>query len=544
MTSERRQDMILVTLVLSVALHVALMFYARPRVMTHVAAGMARPGRHEMQVMRQDVRPQSVRIDVIRDVAAKKDSPKAEEGLSIPVVGLDDPTDKVSMPEPKVKVPEPINDLVPQEEALAKFSMEKIKVVVGPKEAPARMVSTQRPVNMPLAAVRDSPVTTDHPAVVAVPAVKIPEILPPAVITAPELDRTVPPIEPKKEPGAGKEPFKPAEEVYTKVDEKIVEQEKRAVRDMLDVHRANDLVSAVDLNLVTFATNGWTYFRVTLGKNALPVVSKDVVVLIDASGSIGGDRLNSCRKAARQLLRTITNTGDRFNLVAFRDRFSYAFRTWRECDVVSFKMADSWLNNLAAHGRTDVFSTISSILTLPRNPSRPLIALVVTDGDANAGVSDTADILSEFTALNDGLVSVYMYGVKSTANRELIDVLTHGTRGESMIFDGWRWSAGDALEKFATRFRDPVLSDLRIVFTASSRAEALPRVLKNLYRGNTVEIVGRVPAPAKTIAFSLRGLNGDKPYEGFFRLPVAASPSAPELPGLWKREQAIDAKLR
>ena len=61
-----------------------------------------------------------------------------------------------------------------------------------------------------------------------------------------------------------------------------------------------------------------------------------------------------------------------------------------------------------------MFSTISSVLTLPRDPGRPLIALVVTDGEANAGVSDTGAILSKFTALNDGLVSVYMYGVKTS----------------------------------------------------------------------------------------------------------------------------------
>jgi len=268
------------------------------------------------------------------------------------------------------------------------------------------------------------------------------------------------------------------------------------------------------------------------------------VVLLDASGSIGNDRLKSCREAARKILRSCTNSGDRFNLVAFRDKFSYAFNEWKECDADSFERADKWLNRLAAHGRTDVFATIRSVLTLPRDPSRPLIAMVVTDGDANAGVSVTAQILSQFTALNDGLVSVYMYGVKASANRELLDALTHGNRGESFIFGGPRWNAGSAIEDLAQKFRDPVLSDLRIVFTSDSDAEIYPQRLRNLYRGEGVDLFGRAPKGTKEVSFSVKGLNGDKPYEGFFTVPLANSVFDSALPGQWLEEKQIDAKLR
>lgn len=546
MTGERRQDLILITLVLSITAHVALMAYVRPRVMTHVTTGSSRTPRRASQVLRQDVRPRPVRIDVVRDVAAKKDVPKAEAGLSMPVAGLEDPSDRP--PAPPVastsEKPELPTDLQPTAEPLATFDVKKFKLVEGPKEAPARMVSSSRPVPLPTAPVKDSAVTDLAPVAVAVPApsVRIPELIPELDLAPPEPEKVIV-AEPEPEK-SGKEAFTPGDEVFARVDEKIVEREKAAVRGLLDVSRAVDLSTAVALSSAVFTTNGWTHFRVTISAaKDLPVVPKDVVVLMDASGSIGGDRLNSCRKAARQILRTITNTGDRFNFVAFRDRFTYAFKTWQSCTAASFKASDAWLNTLVAHGRTDVFATISSVLTLPRDPARPLIAMVVTDGEANAGVSDTAEILSRFTRLNDGLISVYIYGVKQAANRELIDVLTRGNRGEGMIFDGWRWSAGSELEKFAMRFRDPLLSDLRIVFTSASHAEILPQRLKNLYRGETVEVLGRVPASSEMIAFSLRGLNGATPYEGFFRIPVKAAPVESALFARWRREQAIDAKL-
>ena len=297
--------------------------------------------------------------------------------------------------------------------------------------------------------------------------------------------------------------------------------------------------------LAATSDGAWTYFRLRIAPTtSLRVVPKDVVVLIDASGSIGKDRMRSIREAAKKILRSSTNSGDRFNFVAFRDRFSYAFKRWQECTVQSFEQSDRWLDTVVPHGRTDVFSTIASVLTLPRDPARPLIALVVTDGDANTGVRDTSEIISKFTALNDGLVSVYMYGVKSSANRELIDVLTRGNRGESFIFDGWRWSAGSGIEGLSNRFRDPVLSDLRLVFASSTKAEAFPRRLKNLYKGETLEIVGRVPASTKEVAFSLKGLNGAKAYEGFFRMPLSSAAADPAAAAAWRDEKSIDSRLR
>ncbi|MBQ6136029.1 MAG: VWA domain-containing protein [Kiritimatiellae bacterium] len=376
----------------------------------------------------------------------------------------------------------------------------------------------------PLAADVDLPMFT---APVYVPEVKSAETVKSAAEDCPRVD------------------FVPSREMMSEVDEKVVAAEKAAVRDLLDVKDAAPLEKFVNVSATSASQGEWIYFRVRINpRTSLRTVPKDVVVILDASGSIGGDRLQSCRDAAKRILRSAANTGDRFNLVAFRDRFSYAFRSWQECTKATFSSADRWLSTLAAYGRTDVFATIRSVLTLPRDPKRPLIALVVTDGDANAGVSETSQILSKFTSLNDGLVSVYMYGVKKSANRELIDILTHGNRGESFIFEGSRWNAGEGIEGLSERFRDPVLSDLRVVFTSVTKAEAYPRLLRNLYRGEIVDVVGRVPRDVREIAFSLKGLNGDKSYEGFFRLGLAQTPFDPTIPDAWRREQAIDARLR
>ena len=102
---------------------------------------------------------------------------------------------------------------------------------------------------------------------------------------------------------------------------------------------------------------------------------------------------------------------------------------------------------------------------------------------------------------------------------------------------------GTVTEALSERFRDPVLSDLRIIFATGVQAEAYPRLLRNIYRGGTLEFVGRVPAGTADVRFSLRGLNGGEVYEGFFRLPFGSAASDPALANLWRREADVARKI-
>ena len=526
MTKERREEVVLIALVVSVGIHVALMLLVRSEVMTRPLSGFVKPPHREpMRVVNRVHRPDPAKIEDILDLKALKDAPPVRDER------------KVLSAEclvPRAPQVCPKNVESPESAAAPEISPTKFEVrPVGfapPPIVPMARIETPKMKQAPIAAPEFSVVV---PAAAKIAAPAVPHVV------APTVDATR--LDVRRNTGSAV--FTPAEKVYEKVDERIVTEEKTAVWDLMNTDRVADLTKFVNVTMTAAEADGWRYFKVGVTpRTSLQIVPKDVVLVIDGSGSIGKDRFGGCRRVAQKIMRSCMNSGDRFNLVVFRNAFSYAFDGWRACDAESFAAGDRWLNRQTAHGRTDVFSTISSVLTLPRDPKRPLIALVVTDGDANSGVSDTAEILSKFTALNDGLVSVYMYGVKSSANRELIDALTHGNRGESFVFEGWRWNAGEGMEALSERFRDPILSDLRLIFTSDAKAEAYPALLRNLYRGGTLEFLGRVPAGTKEVSFSLRGLNGADAYEGFFRLPFANAPDDPSIAILWRTEADIARK--
>jgi len=540
MTKERKEEIILIALVLSLVAHIGLMIYFRPKAMVRVADGISRyVGRGPMRVTENVAQPEPVRIGSLIDVNPKRDEPAVKDE-GVPLIAEMGVAVSIAPEKPSPTIPEsvqpvaerPVFDVRPisidETQVSAKIPMRPIETpAASSKAASAPDVGRLSlvgavPVDITIPTIGKDPQSMFLPSGIASVWKKIPF---------------------RDDPDAFE--FKPSEKVYEKVDEKIVNEEKAAVKKLVEAEDAVALEKFVNVAVKSSSDGKWTYFKVMVTPRAsLEVVPKDVVLILDASGSIGKDRMHSIQQAAKRILRSMTNSDDRFNLVAFRNRFTYAFRTWQDCTRASFDGADRWLGNLTAHGRTDVFSTIASVLTLPRDPKRPLIAMVVTDGDANYGVSDTAEILSRFTKLNDGLISVYMYGVKSSANRELIDVLTHGNRGESLIFEGWRWSAGDDLGKLSERFRDPVLSDLRVVFSAGTPAEVYPRLLRNVYRGDMLSFVGRVPVGSKQVAFSLKGLNGSHAYEGFFKLPLVDLNVDAGLADEWRKEQLIDKKLK
>ena len=551
MTKANRENLLVAALVLSVLAHIGLMVFVRTKVMTHVSGAPQRERRHDV-VRVTDYAPPSdpVAIAMIKDIMSVKDAPAAEAAEAVVPVMEQLPDSAEKHWEGDVPAPEaPVADAVPV--PVEAFDVKPIAVEANDAPDAIPMLEYTPPESRALAAPVFSAGTGSTPEFFGTPA-PAPAVEAPSVAPVPaegEVARMGGRSDDASRGDGGDgdstPAFTPAEEVYEKVDEKIVEKEKDAVRELMDVDEAAPLEKIVNLTASRSEDADWTYFRLMVSpQQSLPVVPKDVVILIDASGSIGSDRLVSCRQAAKRILRSAFNSGDRFNLVAFRNNFTYAFKRWQECNQTSFDLADVWLSNLAAHGRTDVFGTIRSVLTLPRDPARPLIALVVTDGDANAGVSDTAQIISRFTDLNDGLVSVYMYGVKEGANRELIDVLTHGNRGESFIYGGSRWKAGEGIESLSERFRDPVLTDLRVIFTADSQATAYPRLLRNLYRGDVITIVGRVPKGRREVAFSIKGLNGKDTYEAFFRVPLDQIAADASIVPEWSSESAIDARLK
>jgi len=325
---------------------------------------------------------------------------------------------------------------------------------------------------------------------------------------------------------------KQLDEVAKKVADNTLTEEERKAREaqakIAAMQETIDYVPIDDLLAVGMETYrdpkepGRVYFRIGIQPRAdknVPVIAKDIVFVQDVSASMSEERVTFCRRGLAAALQTL-NSGDRFNVVAFRDNFENCFPEWVSPTEENLKKATGFVNAMRSFGQTDVFGSLRSLIKLQRDPKRPMIVMVVTDGKPTFGMTESASIIGEFSKLNNGMMSVYMFGTQSKANAYLLDMLTYCNRGDSTILNGNRWDIPVAMATVYEGVRNPVMGDITVVFDSASKSEVYPKNSTNLYKDRQLELCGVCPDSTEELVFQIRGLAADKGYDSIFRLSM------------------------
>ena len=336
---------------------------------------------------------------------------------------------------------------------------------------------------------------------------------------------------------------KVADNALSEEERKAREAQARiaALQDSIDYIPIDDLLA---VGLETYRDPdepGRIYFRIGIQPRqdkSVPVIAKDIVWVQDVSASISEERLTYCRRGLAAALETM-NPGDRFAVVAFRESYASCFPSWTAVTPESKKTAGAYISVMRSFGQTDIFGSLQSLIKLPRDPKRPMIAVIVTDGKPTFGMTESAKIIGAFSKLNNGLVSVYMFGTQNTANTYLLDMLTYCNRGTSTVLAGNRWDIPAAMATVYEGVRNPVMADVSVVFDSASRSEVYPKNTTNLYKDRPLELAGVCPEGTGELVFQLRGLAADKGYDSIFRLSLTrhAKLGTPAIKARWTQQK-------
>jgi hypothetical protein len=323
-------------------------------------------------------------------------------------------------------------------------------------------------------------------------------------------------------------------------ERKIIDTQNKIekIRETVQYTPLDDTLSA---SLETYTDADSLFFKISIQPRKdkpIPIIPKDVIWVLDVSASMTEERLGFCRRALVAALETL-NPQDRFTVIAFRDSVFQAFpEGWQPVNPDTIKKAATFIDGLRCFGTTDVLASLRTLMALPRDPTRPMIAMIVSDGKPTTGVTESSGIIGAFSRLNKGMVSIYSFGTHRGANAYLLDMLTYCNRGDSTIIKGNRWDIPDGMSAVYLGFRNPVLSDASIIFDATSNSEVYPRRTENLYKDHPIEVFGKCAANEKEVIFQIRGLAGDKGYDSIFRLPLtAATAGTAELKQRWASQK-------
>lgn len=214
------------------------------------------------------------------------------------------------------------------------------------------------------------------------------------------------------------------------------------------------------------------------------VLPREVLFVLDRSGSMSGDSIVQARNALRACLRAL-NPGDTFNIFPFDNHVEQFAPQSLPFTQEHVDRADAYIETIQARGGTEILKALQLAFQQPRDAERLRIVVFMTDG----AVGNEDQVLRELRrALNES--RVYAFGIGSAVNRFLLDKLAEVGRGTvEYIFPGQ--AIEDAVQRFQNRAAFPVLVDVAIDWGAAPVTDVYPAPLPDLYAGQPLAVLAR-----------------------------------------------------
>jgi Ca-activated chloride channel family protein len=249
----------------------------------------------------------------------------------------------------------------------------------------------------------------------------------------------------------------------------------------------------VGLRLITYKPDSDDGYFLLL---AAPTVStetklaaKDVVFVVDTSGSMAGAKLQQAQKALRFCVENL-NSDDRFEIVRFSTEAEPLFRELVLADSDHRKRANGFVDDFKPIGGTAIADALQSALKVrPDKSDRPFVVIFLTDGLPTVGTRNPDEILTNIKKASG--VRIFSFGIGSDVNTQLLDQIAEGTRAFSQYV-----LANEDLElkvsNFYTRIKEPALTNLKLDLGGGVRtAKMYPTDLPDLFKGDQLVVAGR-----------------------------------------------------
>ena len=215
---------------------------------------------------------------------------------------------------------------------------------------------------------------------------------------------------------------------------------------------------------------------------------RDVVAVLDVSGSMSGDKLDQAKAALVQLLGTL-RSGDRFRVVTFASGVHRYAAGWTEVSADNIRAAQDWVRRVDTDGGTNIAGALTEALAEPPGEGALGVVVFLTDGMPTVGETDPERI-AEQADHGRGAFRVFAFGIGYDVNTYLLDRLTDRARGVTEYIR----PGGDieqAVGSLATKISSPVLTDLALRGDGVELYDLQPERLPDLFAGEELVIFGR-----------------------------------------------------
>ncbi len=234
---------------------------------------------------------------------------------------------------------------------------------------------------------------------------------------------------------------------------------------------------------------------------AQQIAAKDLVLVLDTSGSMAGEKISQAKAALRYCLQRLGER-DRFGLVTFSSE-ARSFRP--QLSGLEAREDALWhVDKLEATGGTNINEALHAAANLLRD-SKPEQSMIIflTDGLPTNGVTDEAQIRRNFKQAQRGAVKLFSFGVGFDVNTRLLD----GLAKENHAFADYvapQENLEERVSTFYEKVRYPLLSNLEYEFRGADVRLLSPTRLPDLFKGGQIILAGRYHSAGR-VTLALRG---------------------------------------
>jgi len=247
------------------------------------------------------------------------------------------------------------------------------------------------------------------------------------------------------------------------------------------------------LNLLTHKLRGDDgFFALLLAPGELMddrvVIEKDVVFVIDVSGSMVGEKIDQAKGALEFCLERL-NAGDRFNIITFATAVNGFDDGLVRASDDNVARARRFVSKIRARGGTAIDKALRTALGSARSDN-PQMVIFLTDGEPTVGETDVGTILENVRDSNDDRLRIFTFGVGYDVNTHLLDRLSAENRG-TVAYVKPEENIETKVASFYSKVSEPVLSDIALDFGRVDVSDIFPVELPDIFNGSQLVLFGR-----------------------------------------------------
>jgi Ca-activated chloride channel family protein len=224
---------------------------------------------------------------------------------------------------------------------------------------------------------------------------------------------------------------------------------------------------------------------------------KNVLFVLDVSGSMAGEKIEQAKEALRFCLNSL-QPEDMFAIVSYSDDVERNSDEMLRATRDNVRSAMRYVDALSAAGGTDINRALLEALSIDGAQSSADYVIFLTDGEPTVGETNPDRITHNIRAANGDSWKIFCFGVGYDVKAELLDRISEES-GAIASYVRPNEDIEVKVSSFFAKIANPAMTDIKLVCEDTKLTQIYPRNLPDLFYGMQLVLAGRFDSPGRSV---------------------------------------------